>query len=46
MVIHLAVTPGLAMGGIIFAGVLAFIGGIFPAVRAARMHIVNALRAT
>ena len=46
MVIHLAVTPGLAVGGIVFAVTLAAIGGIFPAVRAARMPIADALRAT
>jgi putative ABC transport system permease protein len=46
MVIHLAVTPGLALGGIIFAAILAAVGGIFPAVRAASMPIADALRAT
>jgi putative ABC transport system permease protein len=46
MVIHLAVTPGLAIGGIVFAVLLAAVGGIFPAARAARMPIANALRAT
>jgi putative ABC transport system permease protein len=45
MVIHLAVTPSLALGGVIFASVLAFLGGVFPAIRAARMPVVNALRA-
>lgn len=46
MVIHLAVTPGLAIGGIIFAMPLAAVGGLFPAARAARMPIADALRAT
>ena len=46
MVIHLAVTPGLAIGGLVFAAFLAAIGGLFPAVRAARMPIADALRAT
>ena len=46
MVIHLAVTPGLAIEGVVFAVLLAAIGGIFPAARAARMPIANALRAT
>ena len=32
-VIHLAVTPGLAIGGIAFACLLGFIGGFFPAIR-------------
>jgi putative ABC transport system permease protein len=46
MVIHLAVTSRLAIGGMVFAAILAAIGGIFPAVRAARMPIAKALRAT
>jgi putative ABC transport system permease protein len=46
MVIHLAVTPGLALGGITFAAILAAVGGIFPAVRASSMPIAEALRAT
>jgi len=46
MVIHLAVTPGLAIGGIVFAILLAAVGGLFPAARAARMPIASALRAT
>jgi putative ABC transport system permease protein len=45
-VIHLAVTPGLAIGGILFACLLSFIGGLFPAIRAARLSIADALRAT
>ena len=35
-VIHLAVTPGLIWEGALFAALLAFVGGIFPALRAAR----------
>jgi putative ABC transport system permease protein len=46
MVIHLAVTPGLAIGGIVFAAILAAVGGILPAARAASMPIAHALRAT
>jgi putative ABC transport system permease protein len=46
MVIHLAVTPGLAIGGLVFAALLAAIGGLFPAIQAARMPIADALRAT
>jgi putative ABC transport system permease protein len=45
-VIHLAVTPGLAIGGIAFACLLGFVGGLFPAIRAARLSIADALRAT
>ena len=44
--IKLGVTPGMAVGGILFAVFLAFIGGIFPAVKAARQPIATALRAT
>jgi putative ABC transport system permease protein len=44
--IRLGVTPGLAVGGILFAVFLAFIGGIFPAVKAARQPIATAIRAT
>jgi putative ABC transport system permease protein len=45
LVIRLAVTPMLAATGIGFALLLGAIGGIFPAARAARMPIVEALRA-
>jgi len=45
-VIHLAVTPKLAAGGIGFACLLGLIGGFFPAIRAARRPIAEALRAT
>jgi putative ABC transport system permease protein len=44
--IRLGVTPGMAVGGILFAVFLAFIGGIFPAVKAARQPIATAIRAT
>jgi putative ABC transport system permease protein len=44
--IRLGVTPGMAAGGILFAVFLAFIGGIFPAVKAARQPIATAIRAT
>lgn len=45
LVIKLAVTPALALTGIGFALALGAIGGLFPAARAARMPIVDALRA-
>src|SRR5690606_11953189 len=38
------VTPGLLAQGLIFALVMGFIGGLFPALRAARLPIVTALR--
>ncbi len=46
MVIRLAITPGLAAIGIAFALGIGFIGGIFPAIRAARLPVATALRAT
>jgi putative ABC transport system permease protein len=45
LVIRLAVTPILAATGIGFGLALGAIGGIFPAARAARIPIVDALRA-
>jgi putative ABC transport system permease protein len=39
------VTPALVQQGLILALLLGFIGGVFPAVRAARMPVVEALRA-
>lgn len=39
-----AVTPGLLAGGVVFALAMGFVGGLFPAVRAARLPIVTALR--
>lgn len=39
-----AVTPGLLIQGAIFAAVIGFFGGLFPAIRAARMQIAPALR--
>ncbi|MDQ3069870.1 MAG: ABC transporter permease [Acidobacteriota bacterium] len=39
-----AVTPALLVQGLLFALVMGFIGGLFPAIRAARLPIVTALR--
>jgi putative ABC transport system permease protein len=39
-----AVTPGLLLLGITWATVIGLIGGLFPAVRAARLPIASALR--
>lgn len=44
--IRLAVTPRVAADAIIFAFVLGLIGGLFPALRAARLPVTRALRAT
>jgi putative ABC transport system permease protein len=38
------VTPGLLVLGIIFALFIGLIGGLFPAIRAARQPIADALR--
>jgi putative ABC transport system permease protein len=44
LVFHLAVTPGLMIQGIVWALFIGFVGGVFPAIRAARLPIVDALR--
>ena len=45
---HLAfafrVTPGLLMAGVFFALFMGFVGGVLPAVRAARLQVAHALR--
>jgi putative ABC transport system permease protein len=45
---HLAfafrVTPGLLLAGVIFALFMGFVGGVLPAVRAARLQVAHALR--
>jgi putative ABC transport system permease protein len=43
---HLAVTPSLALLGIGWALCMGLIGGLMPAVRAARVPVTVALRAT
>jgi putative ABC transport system permease protein len=45
VVFDLAVTPGLLMVGVTWALVIAFLGGLVPAIRAARLPVVTALRA-
>ncbi len=39
-----AVTPELLVQGVVYAMAMGLLGGLFPAVRAARLPIVNALR--
>ena len=39
-----AVTPALLIRGVVYAAVMGFVGGLFPALRAARLPIVTALR--
>ena len=46
LVFRLAVTPGLLGVGIGFAFALGFVGGVFPAIRAASLPVADALRAT
>ena len=41
---QIRVTPMLAVQAVILAGTTAFVASIFPAIRAARMSIVDALR--
>lgn len=40
--IRLAVTPGPVTGGIAFAAMLGLVGGLFPAIRAARLPVAIA----
>lgn len=46
LVFAVTITPGLAMLGIAWSLVIGFVGGLFPAIRAARSPIIEALRAT
>jgi putative ABC transport system permease protein len=46
VVFRLTVTPQLIVLGIIWACVIGIIGGLFPAIRAARLPVAAALRAT
>jgi putative ABC transport system permease protein len=39
-----SVTPGIIVAGILFSLILGLIGGIFPAIQAARIPIATALR--
>jgi putative ABC transport system permease protein len=40
----LSVTPALLAGGVVYALLMGFVGGIFPAIRAARLPVALALR--
>lgn len=44
VVFDFAVTPDLLMQGILFAVAIGLLGGVFPAVRAARLPVAEALR--
>ena len=39
-----AVTPRLLVQGIVYALVMGLVGGLFPAIRAARLPVATALR--
>ena len=41
---NFAVTPGLVVKGLVWALAIGFVGGMFPAVRAARLPVTEALR--
>ncbi len=40
------VTPALLIEGVLYATLIGLVGGLFPAIRAARMPVANALRAS
>ena len=46
LVIKLSITPRLVLTGLVFACLLGLVGGFFPAIRAVRLPITDALRAT
>jgi putative ABC transport system permease protein len=45
IVFEFAPTPGIVVASLVFAGMMGLVGGMFPAVRAARMNVLDALRA-
>ncbi len=45
LVFRLTVTPQLMIQGVVWALAIGFVGGLFPALRAARLPIIEALRA-
>ncbi|MET0498111.1 MAG: ABC transporter permease, partial [Steroidobacteraceae bacterium] len=45
LVFDLSVSPQLMVIGIVWAAVIGLIGGLFPAIRAARLPVATALRA-
>ncbi|HKU63655.1 MAG TPA: ABC transporter permease [Rhizomicrobium sp.] len=44
LVFHLAVTPALMVQGVVWAVLIGLFGGLLPALRAARLPIIDALR--
>jgi putative ABC transport system permease protein len=45
LIFDLSVSPELMVIGIVWASVIGLIGGLFPAIRAARLPVATALRA-
>jgi len=45
-VFYMTVSPGLVLTGILWALVVGLIGGLFPSIRAARLPVATAIRAT
>ena len=39
-----AVTPALLLRGLLYAAIMGLLGGLLPAIRAARLPVVSALR--
>jgi len=46
VIFMLDVTPGLLALGIFTTGAIGIVGGLFPAIRAARLRVASALRST
>jgi putative ABC transport system permease protein len=46
LVTELTITPATLVTGVVWAVTAGFLGGLFPAVRAARLPVASALRAT
>ncbi|MBZ5556954.1 MAG: hypothetical protein LAO77_06710 [Acidobacteriia bacterium] len=38
------ITPGLLLGGLLFSALMGAVGGLLPAIRAARIPVARALR--
>ncbi|HET7306838.1 MAG TPA: ABC transporter permease [Gammaproteobacteria bacterium] len=44
VVFEFAVTPALIAGGVVYALIMGFVGGLLPAIRAARLPVATAIR--
>jgi putative ABC transport system permease protein len=45
LIFDLTVSPQLVIVGVVWASAIGLIGGLFPAIRAARLPVATALRA-